>query len=247
MTFPAYIESTFLENWPAELLSLSMRMESLMITSEDVVALGSYYPKFREAFGLDEVFDFSPELNESLMVAIAKFPSGVMPRLGYCSWKGSCLTNEPVTTLRELMAVITRPDDRIVKVLINAAAHNHGLTIHLREWMSMPPKSEFRAFIKHGNVVGISQYCWRETSTTSDEIFEIRTRLNTFLSDLLTAVHLDTVIADIHVGSSASDRTVLIEINPFVASADHCLFSGSDFDGRLRFRDSGRIMAVKLQ
>ena len=248
MTLPSYIERTFIENWPAELVSLSMRTESVAMTAEDVVALGSYYPQFRRALGLDEVYDLSPALNAALAAALAKFPGGVMPRLGYCSWKGSSLMPAPVRTIKELMAVITRPDERIARTLVNAAAHRYGLPLHLREWLPMPPQSEFRAFIRHGKVAGVSQYFWQDSFGLRDGIVETRNRLNRLLNDILELGHMDDVVADLYVEHHApTGRAMLIELNPLVGSADHCLYQARDFDGRLRFRDGSRIMAIELQ
>lgn len=246
MTFPAYIESTFIENWSAELLALSMRTETVAMTPDDVVALGSFSPAFRKEMGLNEVFDLSENLVATLQQALSLFPSGVMPRLGYCSWKASMLVNSPVRTLKELLAVITRPDNRIARVLVNAAAHRNGLSLHLREWMEMPPESEFRVFIERGKVSGVSQYFWQDTFDFKENLHSIRLRLKDVIGDILPVLHMDSVIADIHVRSDGSDRALLIELNPFVDTADLCLFQARDFDGRLRFTDRGRVMAVAI-
>lgn len=246
MTFPVYTEATYIENWPRELLSLSMRTASLEMSVDDVVALGSYSRHFRQNMGITEVFDLSEDLCGRLSATLSDFPQGVMPRLGHCSWKGSMISNTRIRSLRELMSVITRPDDRISKVLINAASHRHGLKLHLREWVDISPENEFRTFVKSGKVVEISQYYWRDMFDLRDDIHPIRSNLKHILRRIVTASHMDTFIADVCVGPNLDGRSFLIEINPWIDTADHCLYQTRDFDGRLRFREDDRVMAVAL-
>lgn len=247
MTLPAYIESTFIENWPAGLRALSMRTESVEIGPEDVIALGSYHPNFRERFVLDEVYDLSSEATETLSTAVAKFTNGLMPRLGYCSWKGSAIDNVPVRSIRDLMAVITRPDDRVERALTNAAAYGEGTVIHLREWIDMDPAGEFRIFLKRGQVSGVSQYFWKDSFPGLRlNIDRVRSGISSFLHEFVRESHIEDVIADVHVDGSRGDRALLIELNPLISSADHCLYQSRDFDRRLRFLDDGKVMAVGL-
>jgi hypothetical protein len=248
MSFPHQVAQTFMENWPEGVRKLAPRSASLELSLPDVVGLGSYSRHFRAQMSVASGLPLSEELTDKIAAALGAFPGGVMPRIGYCSWKESSLINAPARNLRDVMAIISKDDERIARALVVHAQSRESACLHLREWRRIPSSSEFRIFIKKRRFVGASQYAHSEVHEDIQSGFEtVWGAITQFCLELIPQLHLDDVVADVfleYAGESA--RAVLIELNPLNARTDSCLFNWrikDDFDGGLRFRDTvGRVV-----
>lgn len=242
MTFPIEIKRTFIENWPSSVADMSVKGTALAIPDFDARVLGTFSARFIQETQFVTNEFFSDEFLADIQTAIASFPSGVMPRLGYCSWKYSMLVNEPATTVTDVLKIISRDDPRIGGFLARELTTEQAVFLHLREWHHIPPWSEFRLFIRNRQVIGVSQYHHQETYPEIQENLEaIKASLISFSCQLIDALHMDTVVADVFVEQQADDsfKTTLIELNPFIQRTDPCLYSwqnGGDFDRGIRYR-----------
>ena len=242
MVYPLEVRKTFIENWPPSLTGMSIKGKSLAVHDFDARVLGTFSARFIQEtqFVTDEFF--SDEFLADIQTATANFPSGVMPRLGYCSWKYSTLVNEPATTITDVLKIISRDDPRIGGFLARELIDEHEVFLYLREWRNIPPWSEFRLFIRDGKVVGVSQYHHQEAYPEIQENLEaIKVSLLHFFPQLIEALHMDTVVADVFVEQQVDGcfKATLIELNPFTPRTDPCLYSwrnGGDFDGGIRYR-----------
>ncbi|SFA62819.1 protein of unknown function, partial [Paracoccus halophilus] len=111
-------------------------------------------------------------------------------------------------------------------------------------WHDIPLWSEFRIFIRDRRVIGISQYHHQSgfAEIPANER-AIKASLSDFCRDLLDALHMETVVADVFVErqDNGSFKTTLIELNPFIQRTDPCLYTwknGGDFDGGFRYREA---------
>ncbi|MEJ6404354.1 hypothetical protein [Yoonia sp. 2307UL14-13] len=244
MFFPDALRATFPENWPDALKELSIPGVEVALTSEDVTVLGHFNAFYMKHHVYSGQSTLSEEAQEAIHAALDKYPDGVMPRLGLCSWKASTLVHEPARNFGDVMRTITQDDRRIGRALSACAVADEGAVLHLRKWVDIPPWSEFRIFVKAGKIQGISQYFYKERFVEiTDNIVRINAALYEFAQSHIAKLPLDTVIADVFVGAEPTrDLTgsdvVLIELNPFGEGTDPCLFSWRDpegFDGRLRY------------
>jgi D123 len=246
MFFTQALRQTFPEHYPDGLRDLMMPMVSIKLSAEDAVVLGGFNMAFRAAMtggGSDSYF--SDGFLDTLDAAMAQFPEGVMPRLGYCSWKAGSVDNIPAIGTRGVLQVMSRDDPRIGRAMIAHVVMNEPAVLHLRPWIKIPEWAEFRMFIRGGRVVGASQYLHRAVfpAITHNEA-AILAALQQFSTVLLPALHLDDVVADVFVTPQGTGfRTTLIELNPFQPETDACLFSwarGGNFDGSFRFHRLAR-------
>jgi D123 len=250
MSFPFQVAQTFIENWPEGVQGLAPASVSLKLAFPDAVSLGSYSRYFREQMGVESGLPLSDELTHDIANALVSFPEGVMPRIGYCSWKDSSLLNAPARTVRDVMSIISRDDDRIARALVAHTQTHDEVYLHLRSWRTIQPFSEFRIFIKNRRFAGASQYAHAEVYEDIQSAHKaIGHAIAQLSEELIAQLHIDDVVADVFVDfSSAVARAVLIELNPFDPRTDSCLFDWrvrGDFDGRLRFRDPiGRVVGL---
>ncbi len=119
-----------------------------MLSAEDTIALGACTPQFREAMKARGNYALSTGFLAALDKAMARFPDGAMPRIGYCSWKDSCLINEPARSARHVLSIITRPNPRVAAALQQNAVDGRETAFFLRQWVPIPPWSEFRMFMR---------------------------------------------------------------------------------------------------
>lgn len=242
------VAPTYLEFWPKELCSLSIAQVSIRLDLNDMLRLGcangEWGEVFRGDFG-DSVGDLS-KIEAKLDEAISKFPNGAFVRLGSRSPKDSwvgCREGFKVTSGKEALRRLTDSSERVHDDLSLALANEYEAFLFVRQWMDIPPESEFRCFMKGRKLVGVSQYQYRDVFPWVKENKEgIHFAIEEFFHDFKKASHLDDVVFDVFVklrrrGNESEYEVKLLEINPFFEMTDPCLFdwrNGGDFDGSFR-------------
>ena len=240
MAFPAQTAATFLENWPAALADVSVRSAAVPLSEQDMKVLGGMTPSFRESQGYYDTDHYTDGFLEGIDAALEEFPEGVMPRLGYCSWKASTVVHGPAFGRRGVLSVLSQPDDRIANALAVHLAHGAPAVLHLREFVEIPPWAELRLFFRQRTLVGVSQYHYQSFFEELVQLYQPLTEtVARFADSLLAKLHLDDVVADIFVAldDDGEVKPTLIELNPFDKRTDPCLFSWTepgDFDGTFR-------------
>jgi len=241
MFFPQAIRMTFPEHYPGAIRDLMLPMVSIKLSAHDAQVLGGFSMVFRAAMsGPAAEGYFSKGFVDSLQSAMAQFPDGVMPRIGYCSWKAATISNVPANGAKGVLAVMSRDDPRVGQAMVAHVVMAEPVVLHLRPWVKIHDWAEFRMFIKVGRVIGASQYLHRETyPAISQNEPAILAALQALAEVLLPELHVDEVVADVFVEPQGKGfRATLIELNPFIPVTDACLFTwskGGDFDGSFRF------------
>lgn len=230
---------TFREYWPAGMQGLGLGFESIRLSTQDQIALGSHTPLFRYFANLDQSVAFSGEFQADLNTHLNDEPKFV--RLGCCSFKLPGGLPLPVRDPSQAIAEITKPNDRVADLLFHITQEKLECELFISEWHTIPEWSEFRLFIAKGELVGASQYHHQSTyGEIERHIAAIHEALGVFMQKFLPVLHLETVVADVFFEARPDGRLEarLIELNPFVRETDPCLFSwqgGGDFDKKIRF------------
>lgn len=237
MAHPSALAATFIENWPKELRALSIPTRSIPIVGDDLVALGGCSATFRDAFVEFERRNFTDVFLCQIKDALDEFPDGVMPRIGYCSWKASTILHKPLLRVSDVMGTITRDDNRIARGLLPHAMGGAPAMLHLREWQDIPPAEEFRLFILGHSRIGMSQY--HRTVPRSASMYDVEVRaslLSEFARRMRHAFSFEDVVIDIYINRAVEPLSVvIIEMNPLDARTDLCLLtSPAEIDGTLR-------------
>jgi D123 len=240
MFFPQSIRMTFPEHYPGAVRDLMLPMVSIKLSEHDAQVLGGFSMAFRAAMEGSADGYFSTGFLDTLDTVMAQFPEGVMPRIGYCSWKAGSVSNAPAMGAKGVLQIMSRDDPRVGQAMVAHVVMAEPVMLHVRPWVKIHDWAEFRMFIKGGRVIGASQYMHRETyPAISQNEPAILAALQALAEVLLPALHLDEVVADVFVEPQGKGfRATLIELNPFVAATDPCLFNwanGGDFDGSFRF------------
>ena len=187
-------------------------------------------------------FSFSDEFRSDLDTVLSQYPDGAHLRLNLCSFKRGPQAPR-IHDAAGFEAVLARQNYRVYSVLKATVDRELDIQLFAFPWRDIPPWSEFRIFIRDRRVIGISQY-HHQTSFPEISAGEraIKASLSDFCRDLLDALHLGSVVADVFVERQENDRfrTTLIELNPFIQRTDPCLYTwknGGDFDGGFRYRE----------
>ncbi len=249
MTYRDSIEQTLYENWPEGLRRHSMPTVAHRLSRDDMLALGSVDPDFRARHRLPRVADFSKAFSAWLTAGLARFRGGAYLKTSYGSFRECPFTYKPVTTADEAYSILRWPDRRIGRHVAHRLDFGGDVHVLLRAWQPMPGWSEFRAFIHDRRIVGISQYHSQKAyPIIHGEAARIRHAVGSYLTDLIAEFGLVQIVVDLCVRLSGEGIAVgLIELSPFERETDPCLFDWSDpkgFDGRLRYRGPGGIMAA---
>jgi D123 len=241
MFFTHAVRQTFPEHYPDAIRDLMLPMVSIKLSERDAHVLGGFSMAYRAAMtGPAADGYFSTGFLDTLDTVMAQFPEGVMPRIGYCSWKAGSISNAPAMGARGVLQVMSRDDPRVGHAMVAHVVMAEPVMLHLRPWVKIEDWAEFRMFIRGGRVIGVSQYLHRDTyPAISQNETAILAALRAMAEALLPELHVDEVVADVFVEPQGKGfRATLIELNPFMPATDPCLFnwaSGGDFDGSFRF------------
>lgn len=247
MAYDEIIEKTFAENWPEPLGAMALSHEVLPLVDRDLRAWAGAFPRLRADFGLTAGEEFSDGLKRDVEFHLKAANGRLFVKSSYGMLKQNPFAYAPVTRLRELDSNLRWPDTRIEGYLRNRLSGGSLARLVLLPWVAMEPWQEWRVFIEDGRLLGVSQY---HSSQVFPELRQhvqaIGQAVSTFCETLLPALHLPSVVADVHVSPAGRDRlhTKLAELNPFLPMTDPCLYSWSDlsrldggrFDGGLRYR-----------
>lgn len=241
MFFTQALRQTFPEHYPDGIRDLMLPIVSIKLSQADARVLGGFSRTFRSAMTGTAAGDyFSQGFLDTLEAAMAQYPGGVMPRIGYCSWKAASISNVPANGAKGVLAFMSRDDPRVGRAMVAHVVMNEPVVLHLRPWINIPEWAEFRMFIRDGRVIGASQYLHRKTyPEISYNEAGILAALQGFAPVLLESLHVPSVVADVFLEPQRTGfRATLIELNPFGQETDPCLFNwakGGDFDGSFRF------------
>mgnify|MGYP001026833852 CR=1 FL=1 len=242
MFFPVTLSQTFLENWPSDLRNMSIPSEEIELSHDDLNVLGGYSRIFRDLVDYNDDAFFSENFQANIEDITKKWPKGVFPRIGFCSWKETEYQILPCYGVRGVLSTITADNERVGRAIATHSSGNTPLFLHLREYHPLAPWSEFRMFIRDRRLVGVSQYHHHAAYPEIEEhVTPIKATLKAFSRDLIDVLHMDSVVADVFVEQhdGRDFKTTLIELNPFLWRTDPCLYSwksGGDFDGGFRYR-----------
>jgi hypothetical protein len=256
MSYWDIVLPTYIENWPAAMHSLSMASIDIPLTVDDAKRLGCHIVEFGECFleffqattdawQIPDISDIRTRVGD----AVASLPNGGFVRLGSRSpkdsWKGhrhgfkTAAGDDPLQFMLDC-------SERIYEDLTLAIQHDYAPHIFVRQWMTIPPWSEFRCFMEDRKLVGISQYNYLRGEFFPEIVqyggsieWAIR---EMFFPEFRRVSHLDSVVFDVWVKRwTARDNTSvwevkLVEINPYFNLTDPCLFAwGKAFDGGFRY------------
>jgi len=242
MSYDDIIEDTFPENWNDDLVNLSTIQDIFEVSPEDLRAIASIFPSLRNQFNINGLMDFSNQMKSWVEGVLKKSDDGIFIRTSYGSFKQNPFSYAPITSWSDINSTFRWPDTRIEKFLRNRLTFGEPIHIIASPWYDIPSWSEFRVFIRERKTVGVSQYNHHQAYTEiNTHIDAIKASLLDLNDQLIEALHMDTVIADVFMKQQSDGKlkAIIIEINPFIQQADPCLFSwnnGGDFDGTFRFR-----------
>ena len=194
MSFPSQVSQTFPENWPGAMLALAAPMVSIPLTEEDADALGGFSTVYRRQMQSPATEFLSDALLDSINKGLAQFPEGIMPRIGYCSWKASLLENRPAVTQNDVLQILTTDDPRVGNALSVQVSSGDPVYLHLRAWRQIPDWSEIRLFFRGGRFLGASQYAYRTRhQQISSNAKQIEDLVATTAVGLLGHLHLSLI------------------------------------------------------
>lgn len=115
-----------------------------------------------------------------------------------------------------------------------------GNDLLIREWVHIPPKTEWRCFQRDGKLVGASQYFYRDVFDINVEsAYEAIREFHEKFSSLMPR----TVVFDLALDSFAlkylDETPLLIELNPWIPTmfgTDPCLFAWEDLEVATEFK-----------
>jgi hypothetical protein len=178
--------------------------------------------------------------------AVDRMPNGAFIRLGSRSPKDSwALQREGGKVLpgEDPLRFILDCSERIYEDLMLAIQRNYYPCIWVRQWIDIPRWAEFRCFMKHRQLTGISQYNYLNNEIFPElDVDMCEWAIREFFKDFLKATTLQDVVFDVFVKSrkagphSRDVEVKLLEINPYLELTDPCLFSWhAEFDGSFRY------------
>lgn len=247
MNYFGEVRPTYLEQWPEALRRLSIDQVDVPLTVDDARRLGRNMMELFECF--DEVPDPSIDhIRGKIAVAMEKFPGGAFLRLGSRSpkdcWDGYREGFKVMPSDPDPLRFVLGCSERMSEDLLLAIRNEYPPHLFVRRWADIPPWAEFRCFMMGRRLVGISQYHYRQffPELLRHESLILWAVECFFIKNFRSASHLDHVVFDVFVtireqGDEAQAEVKLLEINPFFALTDPCLFdhrSGGDFDGSFR-------------
>jgi hypothetical protein len=248
---------TYIENWNPALYALTMAQVDVPLTVDEAKRLGTNITEFGsifcEQFAM-QVSDIS-DIRARVAAAVDAMPNGAFVRLGSRSPKDSWLGHVDgfrVMPGSDPLRFMLDASERIYEDLLLAIQHDYPPHIWGRQWITIPPWSEFRCFMQGRKLVGISQYnylqgaVFREIVRDHDAIQWVIG--DQFFPSFRDASHLDDVVFDVWVKThTMRDNTriwevKLVEINPFGPLTDPCLFAWSrPLDGQFRYNTNPQV------
>jgi hypothetical protein len=238
---------TYLENWPAELQSLSIAQVDIPMTREEATALGSQIIELGEGFAPMPIP--TPTLIAKVEAAFKKMPGPAFVRLGSRSPKDAFWDKDTfvVNDALEALSLLTASSERIYEDLRIGLHFGYEPHIFIREWMEIPEWAEFRCFMKDRKLIGISQYYHRKVQPmVVEEHDAIKWAIETFFeNDFKDACHLNDVVFDVFVKVREPAKRYnsdscgvpwrtwsvkLLEINPYWNLTDPCLFTWTQLE-----------------
>ena len=235
---------TFIENYPSPVINLMLPYDEIFLDEKTRIAIGSFTPEFLSGLSLEFPERDLTELGDDLENSLGRFPEGVFLRTGASSFKSDLSPILGGNTLTRLLDILSLPCKRATTFIADSLVNEYDLNLYAFPWRDILPWSEFRLFIRDRKVIGVSQYHHQEAyPEIQDNLDAIKASLLPFSRQLIEALHMDTVVADVFVERQEDGRfkTTLIELNPFIQRTDPCLFTwknGGDFDGGFRYRKS---------
>jgi hypothetical protein len=215
------VSPTWMENWYEQLQDLTIRSTCFRLTSQEVLELLRLADGEADNLVLEQI-------KGKLQIAFDTIkPRAVFPqffvRLGSRSPKDN--KREIHGTDDVLMSF--SDSERILEDLMLCSQIPYNPFVFVREWLWIHRTHEFRCFVKGKELVGISQYFYRERYNYLDQP-EIRKLIEWQARKMLTAIKqrgfkLDNFIFDI-VYKENDDLPLLVEINPYSSWTDPCLF-----------------------
>lgn len=240
------VKSTYIENWPKELCSLSVVQVGIILSRKEMEIICSNMLELNDCFNFPK-WQSMKSLEDRIDKEICKFPKGAFVRLGSRSAKDCLYESNPlVYTGKEALKRLCACSERIYEDLSMALNYNYNAYIWLREWQEIPEWAEFRCFMKDRKLVGISQYnylngvIYSEIAENKESLIHL---ILGFFDNFKKVSHLDNVIFDVFVklrkiGNQNHWEIKLLEINPYFELTDPCLFDWrrpEDFNGEFRY------------
>lgn len=268
-TYFETVAPTYIEQWPEALRQLSVGQLGLELTEDQVRRLGKSQVELFATWGDEhELANMDQpslvDIQQWLTYAIYLMPSlgawpGAFVRLGSRSAKdsfsfengGRCEDGD------DALKMLLNGSERINDDLHLALHHNYRPWLWVRQWHDIAPWQELRCFMHSGELVGISQYDYIDHSQQgagghynllAAKAPYFKTAVEDFFPRFRKACHLDTCVFDVFVGDG--HQVTLLEINPFFALTDPCLFEDAgqwpgDFDGSFRYMDKdGKVKVI---
>ncbi len=254
------VAPTYIENWPTALYPFSLQQKAIVLKRDEIYALIRINQQFLAGdlrLDLKAEAKVLDELGDKLADNIQYFGNEGFVRLGSRSAKDSFYALSRGLRVSDKMSalkMLASGSARIIYDLKLALQNNYSPSIFIREWRQIDPLYEFRCFIQKGKLVGISQY---DCQIAVDHQFEqnvvmIKPSIEHFISHispLLSAGFAENVVegvvedivvdvfltADFTHNEQGLLKVVLLELNPFIASLDCCLFQDELFDSSFRY------------
>lgn len=250
------VRPTYIENWPAGLMNLSVASAAVKLSLYEAQALGAAIAYHGETFQPPNP-TLVDDIRGRVAAKVALFPKGCFIRLGSRSPKDSWelqRTGGRVLPGEDPLRFMLDESERISDDLHLALSEGYCPTIWVREWLEFEPWQEARCFVGDGKLAGISQYDyfhaypehWHAESSIEWAIRQWFTAHD--LAPRLEADYPAGVIVDVVAlcqqkteadGAAATEWNVrLLELNPWFEMTDPCLFSWQrpeEFDGRCKW------------
>lgn len=203
---------TFLEHWPEPLAALSMPHRGMVLCPADTALIAGCVEQ-----GCVSPADFSAHLRGWLQVAMAAWRGGSFLRLGGRSFVAPGRPPAPAHSTEQALQLIARPGERAARMARRCALAGRPLWLFARQWRPMHAEEEFRLVVRGRHIVAASQLHHRlYFPGLTLQAQAVAQRIAAFEARLGDALHLDEVVADVHVPIGTDAEITLIELNPLM-------------------------------
>lgn len=227
------VKPTYIENWNKELLKYSLKTEIIPISLNEVDCILSIEAGKYRGFNRNNIHDDFKPLLSKIEQALVKFPEGAFFRMGSRSPKDMFVGGKQQKAITDAFNVLELmlSSMRLFEDLSLADRLQYEPSIILREWMDIEKWTEFRCFIKDGEIVAISQYFYHEEfPQIKENLKNIEGKVIDLYNNIKEYLPRYTVMDVVF----KNQETILLEINPYNTEGkqytDPCLFHWNEIE-----------------